>query len=277
MDHDSLMELSFGNRRVIEGATVRPDVNVLEEKYQRQRDEQSESQRFLRQHDHIPTMDDLGFAGYDPVLEDRYRPFLPQIAAAELIEERPEVLRRASTVHNGGFRRYITPPTTPERPAVLPVGRIHDIMPPLPGLLPNTPRQSDRVWYSPEFYAGTLQQVRARIHLLEASFICNNLDLLTEVLLLAFKLEFPIAPWSNAYIRRIIEEARWHAKRCVWKAEGITTLRLAARQNHSEEAVWLALRAKWPYYPKDRRAVSRKYGEIQQLEQDFALAQGAQP
>jgi hypothetical protein len=109
------------------------------------------------------------------------------------------------------------------------------------------------------------------MHPLEKAFICNKLGLHIEALLLVYKSEFPFVTWSDAYIRDVIEQARWHAKRCIWKAEEMLTLRRAARQNKSEEDAWLELRAKWPYYSKDRRAVSLKYGVIQQ---EFAMRIG---
>jgi hypothetical protein len=112
MDNDPMFNLAFGNNQPIEGAATIPDINVLDGQYSQEQHKQSEFQRFLRQHDHITTFDDLGLAGYDPALEDKYRPLVPQLDAAEPIEERPGVLRHASTVHNGGFRRYTTPPTT---------------------------------------------------------------------------------------------------------------------------------------------------------------------
>lgn len=261
---DSIHDLSFGNGRPIEGAANIPDANALEEEYQDEQYKQSEVQRFLRQHDHITTLEDLGFAGYDPALEDKYRPLVPQLDAAEPIKERVEVLRHFSTVENGGYRRYMTPPTTPEPLASLPVNRAHSILPPYPDLLPKMPRISDDLWYSHKFYAGTMGHLRTTFHALEASFICNKLDLPTELILLAYRLEFPFVPWSDADIRKGIEEARWHAKLYVWKAEEVDILREAARQNQSEETVWLALRETWwPYYPKDRKTVSLKYAEVQ--------------
>jgi hypothetical protein len=240
MDNDPMFNLAFGNGRPIEGAANIPDINVLDAQYRQEQHEQSEFQ------------------------------LVPQLQAAEPIEERPEVLRNASTVRNGGFRRYSTPPTTPELPAIHPVGlgQNHNILPPHPDLMITTPgqpsRQPDHIWYSLEFFAGTLGQARETMHPLEKAFICNKLGLITEVLLLAFKSEFPLAPWSDAAIRNTIEQARWHAKLCIWKREEMTILRRAARQNKSEEEAWLELRATWPYYPKDRRAVSARYGVVQQ-------------
>jgi hypothetical protein len=102
------------------------------------------------------------------------------------------------------------------------------------------------------------------MHPLEKAFICNKLGFHTEVLLLAFKSDFPLAPWSDADIGNTIEQARWHVKLCIWKREEMLILRRAARQNKSEEDAWLELRATWPYYPKDRRAVSLRYEVCQQ-------------
>jgi hypothetical protein len=137
MENDPMFNLAFGNGRLIEGAATVPDINVLDAQYRQEQHEQSEFQRFLRQHNHNTTVEDLGLAGYDPALEDKYHPLVPQLEAAEPIEERPEVLRHASTVRNGGFRRYSTPPTTPELPAVHPVGlgQNHNILPPHPDLM----------------------------------------------------------------------------------------------------------------------------------------------
>jgi hypothetical protein len=73
------------------------------------------------------------------------------------------------------------------------------------------------------------------MHPLEKAFICNKLGFHTEVLLLAFRSKFPLVPWSDADIRNTIEQVRWHAKLCIWKAEEVNTLRRAARQNKSEE------------------------------------------
>jgi hypothetical protein len=88
-------------------------------------------------------------------------------------------------------------------------------------------------------YEGRL---REGMHQLELSFICNKLRLLTEVPLPAFRMEFPFVPRSDEYIRAAIEEQRWQAKIYIWKAEEVNALRNAARQNWSEEDVWLALR-----------------------------------
>jgi hypothetical protein len=175
---------------------------VLEAQYQQERHEQSEFQRFLRQHNHNTTVEGLGFAGYDPALEDRYRPLVPQLEVAKPIEERLEVLRCYSTVKNYESRRYSTPPTTPELPAIRPVGQAHNILPPHPDLMLTTPgqppRQPDHIWYSLEIYAGTLGQARETMHPLEKAFICNKLGLHIEALLLVYKSEFPFVPWSDA-------------------------------------------------------------------------------
>jgi hypothetical protein len=240
MDNDPMFNLAFGNGRPIEGATNRPDINVLDTQYQQEQHEQSEFQ------------------------------IMPQFQAAEPIEERPKVLRHFSTVRNGGFRRYSTPPTTPELPAIHPVGlgQNHNILPPHPDLMLTTAgqpsRQPDHIWYSLEFFAGALGPARETMHPLEKAFICNKLGLITEELLLAFKSDFPLAPWSDADIRNTIEQARWHAKLCIWRREERVILRRAARLKRSEEDVWLELRAMWPYYPKDRRTVSDRYDVCQQ-------------
>jgi hypothetical protein len=108
MDKDPMfnINLAFGNFQPIEGAATIPDVYVLEAQYQQERHEQSEFQRFLRQHNHNTTIEDLGSAGYDPALGDRYRPLVPQLEATKPIEERLEMLRYYSTVESYEFRRY---------------------------------------------------------------------------------------------------------------------------------------------------------------------------
>lgn len=54
------------------------------------------------------------------------------------------------------------------------------------------------------------------------------------------------------------------AKRILWKAEEMNTLRNAALRGECEYKAWLALRVKWRCYPKSRRNVDRKYKETLQ-------------
>jgi hypothetical protein len=263
MDNDPIFNMSWGNGQPIEGATYRPDVNALDDQYQQEQNQHSEYQRFLRQHNH-PASGDYGFASYDQALEDKYRPLLPQIAFTEPPEERPQVLHHFSTVQSLDFRRFMTPPTSPKLPAILPAAAAHDIPKPHPEILPYTTEISDDIWYSDAFYAGTMSHIRRALHPLEESFVCNNLGLATDVLLLLYESKFPLVPWNGRYVRRMIEVARWRAKLFVWNTEEINTLRKVAVQGKSKEDAWLELRAKWRYYPKNRVSVSRKYGEIQQ-------------
>jgi hypothetical protein len=273
MDNDPIFNTSRGNSQPIEGATYRPDVNALDDQYQRQQHQQSEYQRFLRQHNH-PASGNFGFASYDQALEDKYRPLLPQVAFTEPPEERPDVLHQFSTVHNPDFRRFMTPPTSPELPAILPAAASHDIAKPLPDIIPYTTQITDERWYSDAFYAGTMLHSRTNLHQLEQAFICNKIGLPTEVLLLEYQSKFPLTPFSNAFVRTAIHAARWRAKCLVWNTEEINTLRKAMVEGKGEDDAWLALRAKWRYYPKDRVSVSRKYNEIQQELANGAVWQG---
>jgi len=265
MDPESIFNLAWDHNLPVEDATYRPGVNAVDDHYQQQRYEQNEYQRFIRQRSRVPTLEDWGFAEYDIDLEHRYRGFGVPAAVIEPLEERPRALLHFSTIRNGGFRRYTTPPTTPELPAVRPQG--HQIAPPHPDLLPNTLRYPDHIWYSAAFFAQTMwqdYQHRVTMHPLEESFICNKLSLLTEALIMAFRTEFPLTPWSDDHLRSLIAQARWQAKLYIFKEEELRILHTAAYRHESEESAWLSLRAEWLYYPKDREAVRRKYSQIQQ-------------
>jgi hypothetical protein len=273
MDNDPIFNTSRGNGQPIEGATYRPDVNALDDQSQQQQHQNSEHQRFLRQHNH-PASGNYEFASYDQALEDKYRPLLPHVAFTEPPEERPEVLQHFSTVHSPDFRRSMTPPTSPELPTILPAAAAHDIAKPLPDIIPYTTQITDGRWYSDVFYAGTMLHSRTNLHQLEQAFICNKIGLPTEVLLLEYQSKFPLTPFSNGFVRAAIHAARWRAKCLVWNTEEINTLRKATVEGKSEDDAWLALRAKWRYYPKDRVSVSRKYNEIQQELANGAVWQG---
>jgi hypothetical protein len=262
MDNDSMLNMSWVNGQPIESTTFRPGVNALEDQYH----QESGFQRFLRQNNHNLLGDlDLGFGVYDQAPEGRYRPFLPQITVGEPLEERPVMLQRFSTVRSRDFRRYITPPTSPELPAVRPAGyQAHDIPKPLPDLMSDKTNYTDETWYGDAFYAGTMSFSRTALRPLEEAFIHNHLGLLTDVLLLVYKNKFPLVPWTDAQIKNCIEQARWAAKRILWTAEEINPLRNAALRGECEYKAWLALRVKWLYYTKSRRNVDRRYNEILQ-------------
>lgn len=263
MDPDSIFNFPWDHDLAIEGTTNRPDVNAPEDEYQQQTHDQSEDQ-----HNHFPTVEASGFSGHEPHVEGNYGSLSASLAFIEpKLEEKLWVLERFSTVHDGGFHRYMTPPTSPVLPARRPPG--HNTLPPHPDLLSFTPEIPEDIWYGIGFFAETMSQdyqhrLREGMHPLERAFICNKLRLDTEVIITQFREEFILTPWPNEHLRRCIEETRWKAKVYIWKPEELESLCNSALQHKSELNAWLSLRAKWFYYPKDRLAVFRKYKQIQQ-------------
>jgi len=184
MDPNSIFNFQWDYSLPVEGATDRLDVNVPEDQHQQQTQDQSEDQHVLRQRIHSPTEEASGFTGNQPHLVGQYGSLGLSLAFVEpLLDEKPGVLKHFSTVRDGGFRRYTTPPTSPEIPARRPPG--HNTLPPLPDLLTFTPEIPEDIWYSIRFFAQTMLQddehrARVGMHPLERAFICNNLRLPTE-------------------------------------------------------------------------------------------------
>lgn len=240
MNLEPTFNLSWGNGKPIKGATYRPDINALNSRWERERHQQSGHQSLFHS------------SG-------------SSVETAPPPEERPEMLEYFSTLDNGDFRRFLTPPTTPKfssRPSTS-----HHIAKSRPDLLPSKSSYPDEILYSLAFYDETLspnRQSEEYLHPLEKAFICSNLARTSAEITAAFNYEFPLSPWPTAYLRDRIDQARWHAKVYIWTAEELEILRAAALRGENEEDAWFSLRAEWLYYPKDRRAIGRKYMKIQQ-------------
>lgn len=178
------------------------------------------------------------------------------------------------------WESFPTPSAVPTLPAFEPDGT-ELIARPLKALL-NTDHIPNRVWNTFAFQIIPIldNPRRAPIHMVEAAFILNKLNLTDEHVLADYRAMFPLALVRDEVLLWLINEGRWKAKCLLWLPEELNIIRkavsdgllaseiafskgfLVPAEQEIDQSAWEALRRKWAFYPKSYARVSDLCADI---------------
>lgn len=179
------------------------------------------------------------------------------------------------------WKSFPTPSTVPVRLA-FELDGTELIARPLNAFL-DTDHIHDRVWNTSAYQMMPMldNPNRPIIHMVEAAFVLNNLNLPNEKILAGYRAMFPLGLTRDEVLLWLINEGRWKAKCLLWLPEELEIITKAVRDGllaaaiafstgllvpaaqEMDRSAWEALRRKWAFYPKSYARVSAMCTDIQ--------------